>query len=302
MDKNTSALEEQERTTEHQAPTQAQAQSASAQAQPDPAQAQSASAQAQPASAQPRSIRRINAALALSGRTSVIVRGQLRPPKSGHVEPPTKAPSLTTFTADQTVAALAQYESIFDQHREENQGLLGTDEAGNMELPEWQKFQDVIARARARALQKHALVDKSSEEDYQGSLLDKIQALRSKIERHVTDQESGASASRSMGESLQQGNLDDLASERAASIDLMEQANQFEHSVDRLVQAAERDLSRSHSIPDPVNPMASSVEIPLTDPHVLAAMQPLRCPDLDPGKSRALGSPYLQPPKLQDSP
>ena len=302
MDKNTGALEEQERTTEHQAPTQAQAQSASAQAQPDPAQAQSASAQAQPASAQPRSIRRINAALALSGRTSVIVRGQLRPPKSGHVEPPTKAPSLTTFTADQTVAALAQYESIFDQHREENQGLLGTDEAGNMELPEWQKFQDVIARARARALQKHALVDKSSEEDYQGSLLDKIQALRSKIERHVTDQESGASASRSMGESLQQGNLDDLASERAASIDLMEQANQFEHSVDRLVQAAERDLSRSHSIPDPVNPMASSVEIPLTDPHVLAAMQPLRCPDLDPGKSRALGSPYLQPPKLQDSP
>ena len=302
MDKNTGALEEQERTTEHQAPTQAQAQSASAQAQPDPAQAQPAPAQAQPAPAKPRPIRRINAAPALSGRTSVIVRGQLRPPKSGHVEPPTKAPSLTTFTADQTVAALAQYESIFDQHREENQGLLGADEAGNMALPEWQKFQDVIARARARALQKHALVDKSSEDDYQGSLLDKIQALKSKIERHVTGQEPGSQAIKSLGESLQQGNLDDLASERAASIDLMEQANQFEHSVDRLVQAAERDLSRSHSIPDPVNPMASSVEIPLTDPHVLAAMQPLRCPDLDPGKSRALGSPYLQPPKLQDSP
>ena len=288
MDKNTGALEEQERTTEHQAPTQAQA--------------QSASAQAQPASAQPRSIRRINAALALSGRTSAIVRGQLRPPKSGHVEPPTKAPSLTTFTADQTVAALAQYESIFDQHREENQGLLGTDEAGNMELPEWQKFQDVIARARARALQKHALVDKSAEDDYQGSLLDKIQALKSKIERHVTGQESGAQAVTSLGESLQQGNLDDLALERAASINLMEQANQFERSVDSLVQAAERDLSRSNSIPDPVNPMASSVEIPLTDPHVLAAMQPLRCPDLDPGKSKTLGSSYLQPPKLQDSP
>ena len=281
----------------------AQTQSASAQTQPASAQARPASAQARPASAQAQPVRRINAAPALSGRTSVIVRGQLRPPKSGHIEPPTKAPSLTTFTADQTVAALAQYESIFEQpQQEENQGLLGSDKTGHMELPEWQKFQGVIARARARALQKHALVDKSSDEDYQGSLLDKIQALKSKIERHVTGQESGAQAIKSMGESLQQGNLDDLASERAASIDLMEQANQFERSADRLVQAVERDLSQSHSIPDPVNPMASSVEIPLTDPHVLAAMQPLRCPDLDPGKSRALGSPYLQPPKLQDSP
>ncbi len=251
--------------------------------------------------------RRINAAQALSGRTSAIIRGQLRPPKSGIVEPPSKSPSLTTFTPAQTVAALSQYEATFEDPKEESQGVLGANHQAQMELPEWQKFQGVIARARARALQKHALVDKGAEEeDYKGSLLDKIQALKSKIEHHVTTVDSG-SAVKTMGESLQEGQFNEQTAQSAEQADehsteLTAQADQFERNVDSLVAAARRDQAHSQAIPEPVNPLNHSVEIPLDDPSVRAAMQPLRCPDLDPGKSRVLGGAYLQPPQLQTSP
>ena len=251
--------------------------------------------------------RRINAAQALSGRTSAIIRGQLRPPKSGIVEPPSKSPSLTTFTPAQTVAALSQYEATFEDPKEESQGVLGANHQAQMELPEWQKFQGVIARARARALQKHALVDKGAEEeDYKGSLLDKIQALKSKIEHHVTTVDSG-SAVKTMGESLQEGQFSEQTAQSAEQADehsteLTAQVDQFERNVDSLVAAARRDQAHSQAIPEPVNPLNHSVEIPLDDPSVRAAMQPLRCPDLDPGKSRVLGGAYLQPPQLQTSP
>ena len=251
--------------------------------------------------------RRINAAQALSGRTSAIIRGQLRPPKSGIVEPPSKSPSLTTFTPAQTVAALSQYEATFEDPKEESQGVLGANHQSQMELPEWQKFQGVIARARARALQKHALVDKGAEEeDYKGSLLDKIQALKSKIEHHVTTVDSD-SAVKTMGESLQEGQFSEQTAQSAEQADehsteLTAQVDQFERNVDSLVAAARRDQAHSQAIPEPVNPLNHSVEIPLDDPSVRAAMQPLRCPDLDPGKSLVLGGAYLQPPQLQTSP
>lgn len=291
------------------------------------------------AAVKPSGVRRFNAS-ALSGRTAAIVRGQLRPPKSGSIEPPTKAPSLMSFTPAQTVAALAQFESTFDPHQEENQGVLASAVSAQMDLPEWQKFQGVIARARARAMQKHALIDRADESDYQGSLLDKIQTLKSKIQCHVVAQEADGKAVPTIGEQLQAGQLAEQEQEQAqqateqaaghsaaqaqrlaelqgglhvltmSSADLAStepscvaaQADQFERSVDTLVQALERDHARAQEIPAPVDPSAYCVDIPLTQDFVRAAMAPLSCPDLDHTKSCALGSSYLQPPMLQDSP
>ncbi len=291
------------------------------------------------AAVKPSGVRRFNAS-ALSGRTAAIVRGQLRPPKSGSIEPPTKAPSLMSFTPAQTVAALAQFESTFDPHQEENQGVLASAVSAQMDLPEWQKFQGVIARARARAMQKHALIDRADESDYQGSLLDKIQTLKSKIQSHVVDQEAEGKPTTTIGEQLQAGQLAEQEQEQAqqaaeqaaghsaaqahrlaelqgglhvltmSSADLAStepscvaaQADQFERSVDTLVLALERDHARAQEIPAPVDPSARSVDIPLTQDFVRAAMAPLSCPDLDHTKSCALGSSYLQPPMLQDSP
>ena len=287
----------------------------------------------------PGRVRRFNTA-PMSRRTPAIVRGQLRPPKSGSIEPPTKAPSLMTFTPAQTVAALAQFESTFDPHQEENQGVLAQAVPAQMDLPEWHKFQGVIARARARAIQKHALIDHADESDYQGSLLDKIQTLKSKIQSHVVAQEAEGKSTTTMGEQLQAGQLAEQEQEQAqqaaeqaavhsaaqaqrlaelqgglhvltmSSADLTStepscvaaQADQFERSVDTLVLALERDHARAQEIPAPVDPSARSVDIPLTQDFVRAAMAPLSCPDLDHTKSCALGASYLQPPMLQDSP
>ena len=291
------------------------------------------------AAVKPGGVRRFNAS-ALSGRTAAIVRGQLRPPKSGSIEPPTKAPSLMTFTPAQTVAALAQFESTFDPNQEENQGVLAPAVPAQMDLPEWHKFQGVIARARARAMQKHVLIDHADESDYQGSLLDKIQTLKSKIQSHVVAQAAEGKSTTTIGEQLQAGQLAEQEQEQAqqaaeqaavhsaaqaqrlaelqgglhvltmSSADLTAtepscvaaQADQFERSVDTLVQALERDHVRAQEIPAPVDPSARSVDIPLTQDFVRAAMAPLSCPDLDHTKSCALGASYLQPPMLQDSP